>query len=194
MRVLVVYAHPDPESYVAALHRTVVAALARAGHEVDDLDLYAEGFDPVLSLDERRGYHAIPGNRRPVEDYVRRLEAAEGLVLVHPVWNFGFPAILKGFLDRVFLPGVSFRLVDGKAAPNLGNLRLLASVTTYGATRWRAFLMGDPPRKLVTRMLRVLVAPRARVLVLALHDMNRQTRGGREAFLARVGAAMEGVR
>jgi putative NADPH-quinone reductase len=194
MRVLVVYAHPDPESYVAALHRTVVEALSRAGHEVDDLDLYAEGFDPVLSLDERRGYHAIPHNRRPVEDYVRRLEAAEGLVLVHPVWNFGFPAILKGFLDRVFLPGVSFRLVDGKAAPNLGNLRLLASVTTYGASRWRAFLMGDPPRKLVTRMLRVLVAPRARLLVLSLHDMNRQTRGGREAFLARVGAAMERVR
>jgi putative NADPH-quinone reductase len=194
MRVLVVYAHPDPESYVAALHRTVVEALSRAGHEVDDLDLYAEGFDPVLSLDERRGYHAIPHNRRPVEDYVRRLEAAEGLVLVHPVWNFGFPAILKGFLDRVFLPGVSFRLVDGKAAPNLGNLRLLASVTTYGASRWRAFLMGDPPRKLVTRMLRVLVAPRARLLVLALHDMNRQTHEGREAFLARVGAAMGGVR
>jgi NAD(P)H dehydrogenase (quinone) len=59
--------------------------------------------------------------------------------LVFPVWNFGYPAILKGFLDRVFLPGVSFRLVDGKVKPNLTHIRKLAAVTTYGGTRLRAF-------------------------------------------------------
>src|SRR4028118_1098159 len=119
MRVLVLYAHPNPESYGAALHRTVVSALEGAGHEVDDCDLYAEGFDPVLTYEERVNYLDVPGNRRNVDPYVRRLEQAEGLILVYPVWNFGFPAILKGFLDRVFLPGVSFRLVDGLATPNL---------------------------------------------------------------------------
>jgi putative NADPH-quinone reductase len=186
MRILVLYAHPDPDSFVAALHRAAVAALAAAGHEVDDCDLYAEGFDPVLSREERLRYLDVPDNRRTVESYVQRLERAEGLVLVHPVWNFGYPAILKGFLDRVFLPGVSFRLVDGLATPNLTNLKVLASVATYGSPRWRAFLMGDPPRKLANRVLRVLVAPDAKRRYLALHDMNRQTPERRRAFLARV--------
>lgn len=193
MRVLVLYAHPDPESYVAALHRTVVATLEAGGHEVDDCDLYAEGFDPVLSLAERRGYHAIPGNRAPVEAYVERLERAQGLVLVNPVWNFGFPAILKGFLDRVFLPGVSFRIENGRVAPNLSNVRLLVSVTTYGAARWRAFVMGDPPRRCVTRMLRVLAAPGARTHYLAHYDMNNATAQSRGAFLERVERTLASV-
>jgi NAD(P)H dehydrogenase (quinone) len=186
MRYLVLYAHPDPDSYASALRRAVVAALTRAGHEVDVCDLYAEGFDPVLSREERAIYHAVPDNRHSVKDYVQRLERAEGLVLVFPVWNFGFPAILKGFLDRVFVPGVSFRLEDGVVKPNLTKMKRVAAVTTYGAARWRAMLMGDPPRRLVTRMLRVRAAPKARVRYLALYDMNRQARSGHEAFLARV--------
>ena len=96
MRFLVLYAHPNPESFCAALHRSVVGTLRRNGHEVDVCDLYAERFDPVLSYEERVGYLDVPANRRPVEDYVRRLEQADGLILVFPVWNFGFPAILKG--------------------------------------------------------------------------------------------------
>jgi putative NADPH-quinone reductase len=190
MRFLVLYAHPVPESFVAALHRTVVETLRRNGHEVDDCDLYAERFDPVLSHDERVHYLEVPANRRFVEDYVRRVENADGLVIVFPVWNFGFPAILKGFLDRVFLPGVSFTLVDGLATPKLTHLRALVAVTTYGAPRWRAFLLGDPPRKVVLRVLSVLVAPRARRRYLALHDMNRQTPEGRAAFLRKVERAI----
>jgi NAD(P)H dehydrogenase (quinone) len=186
MRFLVLYAHPVPESFVAALHRTVVETLRRTGHEVDDCDLYAERFDPVLSYEERVHYLEVPANRRAVEDYVRRVEQAEGLILVFPVWNFGFPAILKGFLDRVFLPGVSFTLVDGLATPNLMHLKTLVAVTTYGAPRWRAFLLGDPPRRVVLRVLSVLVAPRARRRYLALHDMNRQTPERRAAFLRKV--------
>ena len=58
MRVLVLYAHPLPDSFAAALHRTVVAALQRGGHQVDDCDLYAEGFDPVLTAAERAVYNA----------------------------------------------------------------------------------------------------------------------------------------
>jgi putative NADPH-quinone reductase len=190
MRILVLYAHPDPESFGAAIHRIVVETLRRSGHEVDDCDLYAEGFDPVLTRAERERYLDVPANRAPVESYVRRLEQAEGIVLVFPVWNFGFPAILKGYFDRVFLPGVSFRLDNGLAQPNLMHVKMLAGIATYGSPRWRAFLIGDPPRKVVMRMLRVLVAPFARRKYLALHDMNRQTPAGRAAFLQRVEKAM----
>lgn len=187
MRILVLYANPNPESFGAALCRAVVENLGRGGHEVDLCDLYAEGFDPVISAAERLAYHDLTENRRGVADYVSRLEAAEGLVLVYPVWNFGFPAILKGFFDRVFLPGVSFKMVAGEVRPNLDNLRLIAAVTTYGASRFRATLAGDPPRRIVTRVLHRLVAPKAKVQYLALYDMNRQSQAGRAMFLARIG-------
>lgn len=186
MRVLVLYAHPDPESFGAALHACVVKSLAEAGHEVDDCDLYAEGFDPVLSRAERVGYHELASNTDPVAGYVARVRAAEALVLCFPVWNFGYPAILKGFFDRVFLPGVSFKMADGIVRPNLWNIRKLAAVTTYGGTRWRALLMGDPPRRLVKRAVRAVCHPMARPLYLAHYDMNRATAENRAAFLTAV--------
>lgn len=190
MRVLVLYAHPVPESFGAAVHETVVAALKQGGHTVDDCDLYGEGFDPVLSPGERRGYHDTAVNTAPVAGYVERLRRAEALVLCFPVWNFGYPAMLKGFFDRVFLPGVSFDLIDGKVTPALGHIRKLAAVTTYGATRWTAFLMGNPPRKLVCRALRAVCHPATRTLYLAHYDMNRATPASRAAFLQKVAAEL----
>jgi putative NADPH-quinone reductase len=190
MRTLVLFAHPCAESFSAALHRTVVERLSARGWDVDDCDLYAEGFDPVLSAEERRGYHDTATNTRPVADHVARLRAAEAMVMVFPVWNYGCPAILKGYLDRVFLPGVSFAMEGGIVAPALQNLRRIAAVTTYGGTWFRSTLVGDPPRKLVTRQLRGLSRPE-RLRYLALYDMNRATAEDRARFQARVGRAME---
>jgi NAD(P)H dehydrogenase (quinone) len=190
MRVFVLYAHPVEVSYNAALHAATVAALKEAGHEVDDCDLYAEGFDPVMSRQNRLDYHDEAINTAPVQGYVDRLRAAEGLVLSTPVWNYGYPAILKGFLDRVFLPGVSFKLVDGVVRPNLHHIRRLAAVTTYGGTRFRTILMGDPPRRMFKRTLRALVHPLARSKYLALYDMNRNDEVALKGFLDRVAGEM----
>jgi NAD(P)H dehydrogenase (quinone) len=187
MRVLVLYAHPHEESFCAALHAAVLEGLAEAGHTVDDLDLYAEDFDPVLSRHERLAYHDVPDNRAPVAGHVERLLAAEALVVVAPIWNFGFPAILKGYFDRVFLPGVSLHLKhDGGVAPGLGNIRKLVTVTTYGGGRMRAMLAGDPPRKFMTRVMRATIRPFASVVYLALYGMNTADRATRKAFLERV--------
>ena len=134
MRVLLIFCHPVEDSYNAALHRVAKAALERAGHVVDDCDLYAEAFDPVLSRQERIDYHDPASNRAAVAGYVERLLAAEALVLCFPVWNFGLPALLKGFFDRVFLPGVSFDLgADGRIEPRLQHIRKIAAIATYGA-------------------------------------------------------------
>ena len=189
MRVLVLHAHPLPDSFSAALRDAVVETLKETGHDIDLCDLYAENFDPVLSRAERAGYHDLATNRAPVAPYVERLLAAEALVLVYPVWNFGYPAILKGYLDRVFLPGVSFRMENGQVAPNLHTIKKLAVATTYGGARWRAFLLGDPPRKCVN-ILRRLIAPGAPSRYFALYDMNRATQGDRERFLGSVRAEM----
>lgn len=189
-RALVLFAHPCPESFSASLHRCVTQTLAARGWEVDDCDLNAEGFNPVLTEAERRGYHEVGPNLAPVAGYVERLRAAQALVLVFPVWNFGYPAILKGFFDRVFLPGVSFRLEDGLVKPNLTHIRKLAAVTTYGGTRWRAIGAGDPPRKVVTRAVWHVTRP-DKMRYLALYDMNRADTAKRAGFVARVQKEME---
>ncbi|MGH2340461.1 NAD(P)H-dependent oxidoreductase [Segnochrobactraceae bacterium EtOH-i3] len=191
MRVFVLYAHPVETSFVSALHTRVVETLRLKGHDVDDCDLYAEGFNPVLSRSERMGYHDLDHNRAPVDRYVQRVLDAEAMVMVHPVWNFGYPAMLKGFFDRVFLPGVSFRMQDGKVRPCLHNIRKLCTVTTYGGSRVRALLAGDPPRKVTNRVLRVTIKPAAPVSYLAHYDMNRSTPETRAAFLAKVTETME---
>lgn len=186
MRVLVLYAHPVETSFGAAVHAKVVETLRKAGHEVDDLDLNAEGFSPVLTREERLNYHDTAINRAPVEDYVRRVLWAEALVISTPIWNFGFPAILKGFFDRVFLPGVSFEMRGETLVPCLHNIKKLAAVVTYGGTRWRALLVGDPPRKIVKRVLRATIHPLGSVTYLAQYDMNHTRPKSRDAFLTKI--------
>lgn len=187
---LILFAHPCPESFSSSLHDVVVKTLWARGWTIDDLDLNAENFLPVLTAAERRGYHEEPANIEPVRVYVDRLKAADALILVFPVWNFGYPAILKGFFDRVFLPGVSFTLTDGKVLPHLKNIRKLAAVTTYGGSRLRAFLAGDPPRLSVKRHIRFVCHSRTDVRYLALYDMNRATADARKNFLRRVERSM----
>ena len=73
-------------SYQAALHRCVVKTLIEVGHQVDDCDLYAEGFQPVLSWQERQNYYNTNKNRTLVTGEINRLIACEGIVLVFPTW------------------------------------------------------------------------------------------------------------
>jgi NAD(P)H dehydrogenase (quinone) len=190
MKILVLYAHPVETSFNAAVHAKVVETLRSVGHEVDDCDLNAEAFQPVLTREERIGYHTVPDNREPVARYVDRLMWAEAIVICSPVWNFGFPAILKGFFDRVFLPGVSFELVDGTVRPALTHIRKIGAIMTYGGSRWRAFLVGDPPHKIVTRVLRVIMGVRGSVLYLPQYNMNKIKDETRVAFLKKVESAM----
>ncbi len=118
--------------------------------------------------------------------------AVEALVLIYPVWNEGFPAILKGFFDRVFIPGVSFTTgPDGAPAPNLPKLRKLAAVCTYGANRSTTFLLGDPPKRVVKRLVRSVPGHAVRCDYLAYYDMDHSTAEKRAAFLEKVKRAFE---
>ncbi len=191
MNILVLHAHPVETSFNASLHRLIVERLRAAGHTVDDCDLYAEDFEPRLSRSERLAYHDGRNAGEAVAPYVARVLRAEALVLCFPVWNYGFPAILKGFFDRVFLPDVSFKLVDGKARPSLHTIRKVAAITSYGGSRFRAALMGDPPRRIITRMLRATVRPGAPVSYMAHYSMNLSTDASRRAFMAKVAARMD---
>jgi NAD(P)H dehydrogenase (quinone) len=186
MRVLVIYAHPLETSFVGALHAEIVATLRGGGHEVDDMDLYAERFDPVMPRHILADYVDTASNQAGVGRYVERLRAAEAIVLVFPVWQDGFPAILKGFFDRLFIPGVVFRLDENGFTPILDNIKRVGAVGTYGAGRARMSLMGDPPRRFVKHNLGALIAPGARCDYLGCYDMNEATPAKRARFIGKV--------
>lgn len=195
MRVLVVYAHPVEGSFASVLRDTTIEALRANGHEVDLCDLYAEGFEAALSRDERAAYHAPPANRAGVADYVARLHRAEGIVLVFPSWWYGMPAILKGWFDRVWLPGVAFEFGPQAIRPLLSNLRLFGVVTTTGAPGWFTRLyMGNPNRKVLMRGLsRLLPSRGVERFWLALYGIDKSTPEQRASFIARVKTRIHAV-
>ena len=195
MRVLVIYAHPLADSYASALHRGVVAALERSGHEVDDCDLYAIGFDPVLGAGERASYNTPSPDLSAVAEHIARLKAAEALVLCFPTWWYGMPAILKGYFDRVWAQGVAFRLPEGGGAilPALTNIKKLWVVTTYGAPWWLIRLvLRDPVRAVILGGLARLCGKGVQTRFLALYNIDAASPAKCAAFLARVGREFAG--
>lgn len=123
MRVLIVFAHPEPRSFGGALRDLAVATLREAGHEVVVSDLYAEGFNPVagpadfttradpdrLELGAEQAHAARTGTFAPdLKREIDRVLAADLLILLFPFWWYSVPAILKGWIDRVFAFGVTY--------------------------------------------------------------------------------------
>lgn len=188
MRALVVYAHPVPESFVAAVRDATLDALRRSGHEVRLLDLYAEGFDPVMGPEERRRYHDPVVNEQPVAEHLALIQWCEILVLVYPTWWFGLPAILKGWLDRVWVPHATFIIPTAEHGPlpAMTHIRKLAAVTTCGATWLVSKWVGEPGRRTVMRGIRSLCHPRCRTTYIATYKMDSSTPDSRARYLAKV--------
>lgn len=189
MRVLLVLAHPLEDSFAASVAATAREALEANGHTVDLLDLYREGFEPCLSPSERAGYFEAQYDASGAEPHVSRLKAADGLVLVFPQWWFNFPAILKGFFDRVFAPGVAFENdpAGGRIRPRLDNIRLFWAFTTTGSPWWVVHLyMGNPMRRLLKRGIAAFCARGVDFRLVSLHDMDRADAAKRKAHIARV--------
>jgi putative NADPH-quinone reductase len=196
MHILLVLAHPLPESFAASVARTAQEALEASGHTVDLLDLYAEDFDPRLSKAERSGYFDVPYDTCAVAGILARLQAADGLVLVFPQWWFNFPAILKGFFDRIFAPGVAFThdAAGGRIVPQLTNIRLLYALTTTGSPWWLVhFYMGNPVRRLLRRGIANFCSKKLVFRMLNLHDMDRTTDARRRAHLERIRKVLAAV-
>jgi putative NADPH-quinone reductase len=196
VRALVVVAHPCADSFCHVLAGRAVAGLRAAGHEVTVLDLYAEGFRVAMSADERAAYH---GEEPILDPMVRRhageVVAAEALVFVYPTWWSGLPAILKGWLERVLVPGVGFRFDEkGKVRPGLGRVRHLVGVSTYGSPRTYVRLINDNGRRTITRALRLSCGLRVRSHWHGLYAIDTSTEADRAEFAARVESRMARLR
>ena len=190
MKLLLVFCHPDPDSFGAAIRRTAAEALRAAGHELREIDLYAEGFNPVFSAAEKQTYLSdTQVNIDGVAAHVEALRWAEGWIAIYPTWYYGLPAMLKGWLDRVWLPGVTFRIAPAKERTirgELSNIRLFVGITTSGSPWWWLKVIGDPGRSLLMKGLRPLYGRRCRMRWLQLYNMNHVTGADRSDFLARV--------
>ena len=193
-KCLVVFAHPLPDSFGAAVHRTTLDTLRKAGHEVRDIDLYAIGFNPVLSPEERQNYIThTQANIDGLQDHVDALRWADTLILVYPTWWYGPPAILKGWLDRTMLPTVAFKVGGHRFSAIKGcldNIRCFVGVTTSGSPWWWLRVISDPGRSMFLKGMRPLFARGCKTRWLQLHSMNYATQTQRERFLARVQQTM----
>lgn len=113
-RILLILGHPSGDSFCAALAERYAQAAVQAGHEVRRLQLGELDFDPVL----RQGCRHIQALEEDLQKAQSDILWAEHLTLVYPIWWGGIPALLKGFFDRVLLPGFAFKYREGKAFPD----------------------------------------------------------------------------
>ncbi len=189
MRVLVVQAHPHPGSFNHAICEAAVEALQANGHVVDRIDLYAEGFAAAMSEAERLAYESDqPILSEDVRRHAALVTRADAMVFVYPTWWFGVPAVLKGWLDRVMVPGVAFRLDQktNKVKRGLTNVRRIAGITTYGSSRRNVALMSDGGRRTIGRCVRLMAHTRCRRTWLGMYGMDRSSDADRKLFLERV--------
>ncbi len=146
MKISVILGHPRRTSLNHALAAAAAERLRENGHEVRQHDLQAEGFDPVLAPGEESDGAPLPPD---VEAHCREIAEADGIVVVHPNWWGGPPAILKGWIDRVLRPGVAYRFLEGDAGEGVpvGLLRARSAVVLNTSNTFperEAHAFGDP--------------------------------------------------
>jgi putative NADPH-quinone reductase len=155
VEISVIIAHPEPHSFNHAIAKSVCGTLEGAGHTVRYHDLYREGFDPLLPAAEL-DTKAAPG--RELASYCEELRRSEGLVIIHPNWWGQPPAAMKGWIDRVFRPGVAYRFLDGDGGEGVpvGLLRAETAIVfnTSNTPKEREMeIFGDPLDRLWRRCI-----------------------------------------
>lgn len=199
MNVLVVHAHPDPDSFGAAVRDAVLRGLASAGHQVTLLDLEAENYQPCLT---RHDYDRYDSQERPgatahhdpvVADHIEALRNADAVIFTFPTFWSGLPAVLKGWIDRTLLPGVGFSVrPSGRLRGELRRVRHVIGVTTYGSPRSYRWFVGDGGRRTI-RTVRANCGLRCRMRWLCLDSLDGRPDGDRTDFLSTVEQTMAGL-
>jgi NAD(P)H dehydrogenase (quinone) len=176
MRVVAVHASTAPAGHDHAAFTTAVTSARAAGHTVAEIDLRAERFAAVMSPAERAAYH---GDSPLITDETRRhaalVEQAEVFVFVYPTTLTTVPASLKGWLERVFVPGVAFVLDErtNRVRRNLTAVRRIVGIATYDGARMDVVRHGDNGRRVLLRALRLNTGLRTRTSWIELHQASR---------------------
>lgn len=189
MKCLVVITHPITDSLCQTLAQAVISALTKRGHDVIVEDLYASGFSPALTVNERQSYYCPMFDAAATQEQINRLLSAEALVLVFPTWWFGFPAMLKGWFDRIWAPGIAYDHANnlGSITPRLHKLKNMLVVTSLGSPWWvdRLVLWQPVKRVLKVALLRAC-APKCCFEMLSLYKAEYLTPDQVQSFCSRI--------
>ncbi len=189
MKCLIVTTHPLPNSLCKLLTDQVINKLNSLGHDVTIEDLYDQKFEPALTVEERESYYSDKYELSNVADQTNRLQEAEVLVLLFPTWWFSFPAMLKGWFDRVWGPGVAYDHASdfGPIKPRLNNLKKVLVITTLGSTWWvDKLLMRQPVKKVLKMALLGTCAPKSKLKFLSLYNCEKLDDQKLEKFSKRI--------
>ncbi|MDD5365901.1 MAG: NAD(P)H-dependent oxidoreductase [Gallionellaceae bacterium] len=189
MKCLVVVAHPIADSLCYSLAQSAIQAMTEAGHEVLVENLYQAEFSPSLTANERQSYYQHPFDSSAVHSQIQHLLSAEALVLVFPTWWFGFPAILKGWFDRVWVPGIAYdHATDlGPIKPRLHNLRRALAITSLGSPWWvDRLLLWQPVKRVLKTAIFGTCAPACQFEMLSLYKAECLSAKEVEAFCSRI--------
>jgi NAD(P)H dehydrogenase (quinone) len=183
VHILLVFCHPAPDSFQRSILADLVEHLGRDGHVVRTTDLYGEKFDPVLDAEAWRAHRQNRSHPADVSAHIEALREADGLILVYPTWWYGLPAMLKGWIDRVWQPGIAFTIEDGVFKTHyLTRVKRFAVITTYGSPRrFIEWVVGDPARRQMMRGLALQLAPGVRSCWRPIYGVDART----DADLAR---------
>ncbi|MCW8890864.1 MAG: NAD(P)H-dependent oxidoreductase [Sedimenticola sp.] len=193
MKCLVVTTHPLDDSLCKQLGMHIENKLTQMGYEMTVRDLYAEGFEPALTAIERRSYYDGEYDSSGISEQVRELQEAEALVLLFPTWWFGFPAMLKGWFDRVWGPGIAYdHATDyGPIKPRLHHLRKVLVVTTLGSPWWVDHLiLRQPVKRIIKWALLGTCARNSKLQFLSLYNSEKLNEQKIAAFKKRIDKAI----
>ena len=138
MNVLMIYAHPESHSLNGALNKFAVSHLENAGHHVQVSDLYAMNWKSQLDADDTLAplagdhFHPSMDSKQAFEQGLQsadiageqeKLRWADAVIFQFPLWWFSMPAIMKGWFDRVWLPGVTFDVLTDRVVSILSSIR-----------------------------------------------------------------------
>lgn len=192
MRAVLIVAHPHPDGLTHAIARRARSGLEAGGHSVIVHDLYEEGFRAAMTAEERHAYHGDHPSLDPlVDEHIADLRQAEIVVFVYPTWWSSVPAVLKGWFERVMLPGVGFVFdATGKVRPGLTTVRRLVGISTYGSSWISVKAVNDNGRRTIMRAMRLSTGIRTRRTWLGLYSIDASNHARRTKFLDRVETTM----
>ena len=176
MKCLVVSAHPLKESLCRHLTQQTISKLQEQGHDIELEDLYSNAFQPELTVKERGSYYLDSFTPEGTTEEINRLIEAEALILLFPTWWFSFPAILKGWFDRIWGPGIAYDHADdlGAIKPRLLNLKRVMVITTLGSPWWvDRLIMRKPVKRVIKTALLGTCTKRCQLEFFSLYNSEK---------------------
>jgi len=186
---LVVLAHPLDSSLSKHLANKTINHLKNKGYKVTVKDLYGESFNPVLNKFERESYYQAQFDDTQMKSDIAQLKQTESLVLIFPTWWFGFPAILKGWFDRVWAPGHAYEHASdfGPIKQCLSNLKEMKVITTLGSPWWvDTFILRKPVKKVLKIALLGACATNCKFKMLSLYKSEQLSKDKVDKFVAKI--------